>query len=223
MSIDRKVILQLSDLLPQFQAEGQICSASRYATPRDGVRMGRVQSIISLKSIADSDRVVFAAWLRKHVSHLYNKWDNFVSFSFCSLHYHKRKIRKISVFCQVSQNDQSLMAHMSPSELYGTIKPQLVLPATQSGMWLPSAQAPAMIYHFQMVHLTTNPRSSAFSARSFLSESLCLHMKGLSLLGICLPKLTPIILTAALQVSFVFPVQLKDAVKPKYDRINWLS
>lgn len=126
----------------------------------------------------------------------------------------QEKIRKISVFCQVSQNDQSLMAHMSPSELYETRKPQLVLPATQAGMWLPSAQAPAMIYHFQMVHLTTNLRSSAFSARSFLSEILCLHMKGQSLVGICVPKLTPIILTV-LQVSFIFPVQLKDAVKLK--------
>lgn len=126
----------------------------------------------------------------------------------------QEKIGKISGFCQVSQNDQSLMSHMSPSELHETMKLQLVLPATQAGMWLPSAQVPAMIYHFQMLHLTTNLRSSAFSARSFLSEIFCLHMKGQSLLGICLPKLTPIILTA-LQVSFIFPVQLKEAVKFK--------
>lgn len=41
------------------------------------------------------------AWVRKHVSHLYNKWDNLISLSFCSLHYSKRKVRKISVFCQL--------------------------------------------------------------------------------------------------------------------------
>lgn len=101
-----------------------------------------------------------------------------------------------------------------PIRLHETMKPQLVLPATQARMWLPSTQVPAMIYHFQMLHLTTNLRSSAFSARSFLSEIFCLHMKGQSLLSICLPKLIPIILTA-LQVSFIFPIQLKEAVRLK--------
>lgn len=34
---------------------------------------------------------------------------------------------------------------------------------------LPSTLAPAMIYHFQMLHLTTNLRCAAFSARNFHS------------------------------------------------------
>ena len=63
------------------------------------------------------------------------------------------------------------MAHMSPSGLWETKKLQLVLPATQAGEQLPSTQAPAMIYHFQMLPLTTNLENISFAARSFQSRS----------------------------------------------------
>ena len=64
---------------------------------------GGLKSTIFLRPwrICASGRVTVLVWVRMHVSHLYNKWDNLISLSFCSLHYSKRKVRKISVFCQV--------------------------------------------------------------------------------------------------------------------------
>ena len=101
------------------------------------------------------------------------------------------------------------MAHMSPSGLWETMKLQLVLPATQAGVRLPSTRAPAMIYHFQMLHLTTNLENISFAARSFQSRScvtaawLCSLHEGLvgfrhlffraeSHTGLCIPGLLPL-------------------------------
>lgn len=77
--------------------------------------------------------------------------------NFCSLSDFPKMISHWWLTCP-HQNCMRLWSHA-----------RLVLPATQAGMWLPTTRAPAMISHFQMLRLTTNLRSSAFSARSFPS------------------------------------------------------
>lgn len=73
-------------------SRGQVSTASWYPSRREE-EGGGPQSTIFLRPwhISASCRVILLAWVRKHVSHLYNKWDNFISFSLCSLHYGKSK------------------------------------------------------------------------------------------------------------------------------------
>lgn len=196
-------------------SRGQVSTAWWYPSPREG-EGGGPQSTIFLRPwhISASCRVILLAWVRKHVSHLYNKWDNFISFSLCSLHY---GIASKENFCSLSGLPKMIShwwltcPHQNYMRLW--IHKRLRLPATQAGTRLPSTQAPAMIYHFQMLRLTTNLRSSAFSARSSQVRSCVttawlwsLHEGPVSFRHLCLPKMDPMIWTlcSRLPSSFLF-------------------